>query len=172
MSYRSLIGMIVIVAAAPLLAGTTAGNPRAVKDQTEIGKPAPDFTQNDIHGNPVTLSSFKGQYVLVDFWASWCGPCRAENPAVVKAYRRFHSKGFTVLGVSLDDEKNSWEEAVKKDGLDWTQVSDLKGGYNSVALLYDVKMIPMNYLLDKEGKIIARGLRGRQLEKKLAEIVR
>ena len=139
--------------------------------RTDVGQPAPDFTQNDIHGKPVTLSSLKGQYVLVDFWASWCGPCRAENPVVVKAYRQYHAKGFAILSVSLDDRKDKWEEAVKKDRLDWTHVSDLKGGYNSVAELYGVKVIPTNYLLDKEGRIIAKGLRGEQLEKKLAELV-
>ena len=143
----------------------------AIAKKTDIGKPAPDFTQADIHGKPVDLSSFKGQYVLVDFWASWCGPCRAENPAVVKAYKEYHAKGFSILGVSLDEKKDRWEEAIKKDGLAWTQVSDLKGWQNSVAELYGVKGIPMNYLLDKDGKIIAKGLRGEELEKKLAELV-
>ena len=143
----------------------------AIAEKTDIGKPAPDFTQTDIHGKPVVLSSFKGQYVLVDFWASWCGPCRAENPAVVKAYKEYHAKGFSILGVSLDEKKDKWEEAIKKDGLGWMQVSDLKGWQNSVAELYGVKGIPMNYLLDKDGKIIAKGLRGEELEKKLAELV-
>ena len=137
----------------------------------DIGKPAPDFTQMDINGKPVTLSSFKGRYVLVDFWASWCGPCRAENPAVLKAYRAYHAKGFDILGVSLDEKKDKWLEAVKKDGLGWQQVSDLKGWENSVAQLYGVQGIPMNYLLDKDGKIIAKGLRGEDLEKTLAELV-
>jgi peroxiredoxin len=139
--------------------------------KTDIGKPAPDFTQADIHGKPVALSSFKGHYVLVDFWASWCGPCRAENPAVVKAYKKYHARGFSILGVSLDEKKDKWQEAIKKDGLDWMQVSDLKGWQNSVAELYGVKGIPMNYLLDQDGKIIAKGLRGEELEKKLAELV-
>jgi len=139
--------------------------------KTAVGKPAPDFTQTDTKGKPVALSSFKGKYVLVDFWASWCGPCRAENPAVVKAYRQYRSKGFSILGVSLDEKKDKWEEAIKKDGLNWIQVSDLKGWKNSVAQLYGINGIPMNYLLDKEGKIIAKGLRGEDLEKKLAELV-
>jgi peroxiredoxin len=139
--------------------------------KTAIGQPAPDFTQTDVKGNPVALSSFKGKYVLVDFWASWCGPCRLENPSVVKAYRQYHSKGFTVLGISLDDKKDKWLEAIRKDGLDWTQVSDLKGWQNSVALSYGIKGIPMNFLLDKDGKIVGKGLRDEDLDKKLAELV-
>jgi thiol-disulfide isomerase/thioredoxin len=139
---------------------------------TDIGKPAPAFVQNDVNGKPVSLASFKGQYVLVDFWASWCGPCRAENPNVVKVYKTYHAKGFAILGVSLDDSREKWLAAIKKDQLEWTHVSDLKGWQNSVADLYGVKGIPMNYLLDKDGKIIARGLRGEDLEKKLAELVK
>jgi thiol-disulfide isomerase/thioredoxin len=138
---------------------------------TGIGRPAPVFTQADTKGKPVSLSSLKGQYVLVDFWASWCGPCRAENPNVLKSYRAYHSKGFTVLGVSLDDEKSPWLGAIKKDGLPWTEVSDLKGWNNSAAVLYGVEGIPMNFLLDKNGVIIAKGLRGNDLEKKLAEFL-
>jgi len=138
---------------------------------TGVGRPAPVFTQADTKGRPVTLSSLKGQYVLVDFWASWCGPCRAENPNVLKSYRTYHSKGFTVLGVSLDDEKSPWLGAIKKDGLPWTEVSDLKGWKNSAAVLYGVEGIPMNFLLDKNGTIVAKGLRGDDLEKKLAKFL-
>ncbi len=139
---------------------------------TAIGKLAPAFTANAADGRAVTLSSFKGKYTLIDFWASWCGPCRAENPAVVKAYHKYHPKGFAILGVSLDETKTEWEEAIKKDGLDWTQVSDLKGWQSNPAALYGVKGIPMNFLLDKDGKIIAKGLRGKDLEDKLAETMK
>jgi len=139
---------------------------------TDIGQPAPAFVQNDPNGKPISLASFKGKYVLLDFWASWCGPCRAENPNVVAAYQKYSTKGFTILGVSLDNNKDKWLAAVKKDQLAWTQVSDLQGWQNKVADLYGVKGIPMNYLLDKEGKIIAKSLRGEDLEKKLEELTK
>lgn len=138
---------------------------------TAIGNPAPDFSSNDVNGKPVSLASFKGKYVLLDFWASWCGPCRQENPRVVKAYHKFHDKGFDIFGVSLDDTKADWVKAIKKDGLDWTQVSDLKGWQADAASLYGVKAIPMNYLIDKNGIIVAKGLRGEDLEKKLQDIL-
>ena len=138
---------------------------------TAIGKPAPEFSANDVNGKPIALSSFKGKYVLIDFWASWCGPCRQENPNVVKAYHRFHDKGFDIFGVSLDRDKVKWLEAINKDGLDWTQVSDLKGWESASVSLYGVQGIPMNYLLDKNGIIVAKGLRGDELENKLAEIL-
>lgn len=133
---------------------------------------APDFTLNDTDGHPVSLSSFKGSYVLVDFWASWCPPCRQENPDIVRTYHKYHSKGFSILSVSLDDEKDKWIEAIEKDGLDWPQVSDLKGWQSHVVDLYGLRGIPMNFLLDKEGRIIDKGLRAELLEKKLAEELR
>lgn len=139
--------------------------------QTAIGKNAPDFSSNDVNAKPVSLSSFKGKYVLLDFWASWCGPCRLENPNIVKAYHNFHNKGFDIFGVSLDDSKADWLQAMKKDGLNWTQVSDLKGWKSDAAALYGIKGIPMNYLIDKNGIIIAKGLRGNELENKLLEIL-
>jgi peroxiredoxin len=139
---------------------------------TSIGAVAPDFTQADADGKPVKLSSFRGKYVLLDFWASWCGPCRQENPNVVRAYNKYKSKNFTILGVSLDKPgaKDAWQAAVKSDGLVWTQVSDLKFWDNEAAGLYAVRAIPQNYLIDPQGKIIGKNLRGEELQKKLAEL--
>ncbi|WP_119078915.1 TlpA disulfide reductase family protein [Chitinophaga alhagiae] len=134
------------------------------------GQPAIDFSQNNPDGKPVTLASFRGKYVLVDFWASWCGPCRAENPNVVSAFNKYKDKGFTVLGVSFDENKEKWVEAIAKDELDWTQVSDLKGWANEVGKLYGIRAIPQNLLLDPQGKIVAKNLRGEALESKLAEL--
>lgn len=135
------------------------------------GQPAPDFTMNDTIGKPVSLSSFKGKLVLVDFWASWCGPCRAENPNVVAAFKKYNSKGFTVLGVSLDTDKTKWFDAIAKDGLTWHQVSDLIGWDNAAAKQYGVMSIPANFLIDQEGKIIASDLRGEALANKLKELL-
>ena len=140
--------------------------------KTAIGNSAPEFSQNDANGKAVSLSSLKGKYVLVDFWASWCGPCRAENPNVVKAFKKFHSKGFDILGVSIDEKKDKWLDAIKKDNLNWHQVSDLRGWKNTVAQLYGVEGIPMNFLIDKDGKIVGKGLRGEDLEKKLGEVLK
>jgi peroxiredoxin len=140
---------------------------------TGVGAIAPDFTQNDVNGNPVKLSSFRGKYVLIDFWASWCGPCRQESPNLVKAYNKYKDKNFTILGVSLDRStgKNDWLGAIKSDGLAWTQVSDLNFWSNQAAILYFINSIPANFLLDPYGKIIARDLRGADLENKLAELL-
>jgi len=139
--------------------------------KVQVGQPAPDFTMNDTIGNPVSLSSFKGKIVLVDFWASWCGPCRAENPNVVNAFKKYGSKGFTVLGVSLDEKREKWVAAIAKDGLAWTHVSDLAFWQNAAAKQYGVMSIPANFLLDKDGMIIGSGLRGEELEKKLEEVM-
>jgi len=140
---------------------------------TAIGAMAPDFVENDVDDHPVKLSDFKGKYVLLDFWASWCGPCRAENPNVVKAFNKYKDKGFTVLGVSLDQpgKKDAWLAAIKKDGLSWTQVSDLKFWNNAVAKLYGIMAIPQNFLIDPRGRIVGKNLRGEALEKKLEEVL-
>jgi peroxiredoxin len=127
---------------------------------TQIGHMSPQFELNDLNENRIALSSLKGNVTLIDFWASWCGPCRQENPNVVKAYNQFHAKGFDIIGVSLDTQKEQWQAAIAKDGMQWKQVSDLKGWNSEVAMMYGVQSIPMNFLLDKEGKIIAKDLRG------------
>ncbi|MDR1763819.1 MAG: AhpC/TSA family protein [Dysgonamonadaceae bacterium] len=143
---------------------------------TSVGAVAPNFTQNTPDGKPVSLSDFKGKYVLIDFWASWCGPCRGENPNVVKAYKQFKDKGFDILGVSLDNGERGglekWKQAIVDDGLVWTQVSDLKYWNNDVVKLYGIRSIPANFLLDPDGKIIAKNLRGEDLTNKLQEILK
>ncbi|SFN32776.1 Peroxiredoxin [Chitinophaga sp. YR627] len=139
--------------------------------RTAIGKMAPEIALPDTAGNVIKLSSLKGKYVLIDFWASWCGPCRAENPAVVEAYNKYKSHGFEVLGVSLDKgpSKSAWIKAIKDDGLTWLQVSDLQYWKSPTAEEYGIRAIPQNFLLDPEGKIIAKNLRGEELDKKLKE---
>jgi len=137
----------------------------------QIGQPAPDFTQADTAGNPLTLSSLRGNVLLVDFWASWCGPCRAENPNVVEAWRKYHEKGFDILGVSLDKSRDKWIEAIQADSLTWSHVSDLQYWNNEASNLYGVRSIPANVLLDQNGIIIARNLRGEDLLNKLEELL-
>jgi len=140
--------------------------------KTAVGAMAMNFTQNDTLDVPVSLASFKGKYVLIDFWASWCGPCRQENPNVVKAFQTYNAKGFTVLGVSLDQPgaKDKWIKAIHDDQLTWTQVSDLKYWDNQVAKQYGIQAIPQNFLVDPAGKIIAKNIRGEELSSKLATI--
>ncbi len=136
-----------------------------------IGTDAVDFTQNDTSGKAISLSSFKGKYVLVDFWASWCKPCRMENPNVVKNYNKYKDKNFTVIGVSLDQQKDSWVQAIKKDGLGWNHVSDLQYWNNAVAQLYRIQSIPGNFLVDPNGKIIAKDLHGEDLGMTLQKFI-
>lgn len=135
-----------------------------------IGKSAPDFTLNDTTETPISLSSFKGKYLLVDFWASWCGDCRRENPNVVKLYEDYKDKGLEILGVSFDKKKDAWIKGIKDDGLTWPQVSDLKGWGSGAGKLYGVSSIPHTVLLDKDGVIIAKNLMGEELRKKIAEL--
>lgn len=143
----------------------------AILKKSAIGEPMIDFTQPDVNGKPVKLSDLKGKYVLLDFWASWCGPCRAENPNVLKAYNAYKDKNFTVVGVSLDDSGEKWRKAIEEDGMPWLQLSDLKGFRNEVASQYGIQAIPSTFLLSPEGIIIAKDLRGEALNKKLGELL-
>ena len=139
---------------------------------TNVGQFAPEISLPSPEGKEIALSSLKGKLVLIDFWASWCGPCRKEMPNVVKIYSKFKNKGFEIYGVSLDQDKEKWMEAITKDGINWPQVSDLKYWDNVAARIYNVQGIPYTVLIDKDGKIIAKNLRGQELEKKIAEVLK
>lgn len=155
-----------------LLKQTLASQAAGAGQGAWVGKQAPDFTLPDVNGKPVALSSLKGKYVLVDFWASWCKPCRMENPNVVAAYNKFKNKNFTVFGVSLDENKEAWLSAIQKDQLVWQHVSDLKQWESMVIPLYKFDGIPYNVLIDPQGKVIAEALRGPDLETKLAAVLK
>lgn len=148
-------------------------NQQQYKDQATswVGKQAPVLALPDASGKIVSLASFKGKYLLVDFWASWCAPCRAENPNVVKAYSEFKGKNFAILGVSLDKEKDAWQQAIREDQLSWTHVSDLKYWQSDAVKTFGFEGIPYNVLIDPQGKVIAEGLRGDELESKLKEVL-
>ena len=154
------------------LAGKDMADKIAIAKKTGIGQMAMDFTQNDTLGRPVSLTSFRGKYVLVDFWASWCGPCRAENPNLVRAFNKYREKGFQVLSVSLDrpGAKDRWLKAIHDDKLEWYHVSDLQFWNNAVARQYGIEAIPQNLLIDPAGKIVGKNLQGEKLEQKLASI--
>jgi len=158
----------------PALRNTPEGKAYAAQlasiKATSIGATAPDFVQNDVNGNPVKLSSFRGKYVLVDFWASWCSPCRQEIPNLLSQYKMYKDKGFEILSVSLDNSRDKWLKALQQEGMTWPQVSDLNGNNNSVARLYGVSAIPATFLVDRDGKLISTNLRGEDLNHKLAEL--
>jgi peroxiredoxin len=137
-----------------------------------IGQPIIQFTQNDVNGKPVSLASLKGKYVLIDFWASWCGPCRAEYPYLHKAYDQFKGKNFEIIGVSLDDKKALWVNSIKDNKFDWLEVCDLKGHQNDVVVAYGINAIPQSFLVDPNGIIIAKNLRGDDLVEKLKEVIK
>ncbi len=163
-------GLDTSIAALPIIKGLKER--LDVMKSVSVGQKAPDFTMNDPEGNPVSLSSLIGpKLLLIDFWAAWCNPCRQENPNVVKVYKEFHKKGFNVLGVSLDRKKEDWVKAIADDNLTWTQVSDLSYWSNAAAKLYAVNSIPANFLLNDEGIIIGKNLRGDALYNKVKEIL-
>lgn len=141
-------------------------------EKVQVGSIAPDFTLPDVDGNPVSLSSFRGKYLLVDFWAAWCPDCRKENPNIVSAWEKYKDKNFAVLGVSLDRIREQWLAAIEKDKLSWTQVSDLKFWDSEAAVLYCIRWIPMSFLINPEGKIVAIGLEGEELHNKLEELLK
>ncbi len=148
-------------------------NPAANQPLFSNGSTLPDIELNDLNDKPIKLSSLRGKYVLVDFWASWCGPCRAENPNLVRAYNEFKDKGFTVYSVSLDDDRDKWLKAIKKDSLSWpNHVTDLMAWRSPVAIQFGINSIPASYLLDKDGKVIAADLRGSELENILKQALK
>lgn len=152
--------------------GKALGKKIEVLAKTATGKQAPDIVGKDPQGNEISLINVKGKVTLIDFWASWCGPCRKENPNVVKIYAKYHDKGFNIFGVSLDEDARAWQMAIEKDGLTWNHVSDLKGWQSSYAKDYGVQAIPQTILIDAEGKIIARNVFGDELDARLSELLK
>ncbi|MGC4099742.1 TlpA family protein disulfide reductase [Ferruginibacter sp.] len=143
----------------------------AVNAQVKVGEPVPEISLPNVNDSTVNLSSFKGKVVLIDFWASWCGPCRASNPSVVKLYNKYKDKGFEVFGVSIDNKKNDWLKAIKHDKIKYTQVNDKGGWYGKVPERYGINMIPTSILLDKEGKVVAIDAEGKQLDKLVGSLL-
>ena len=141
-------------------------------ENVQIGKVAPEFSLPDTAGVSVSLSDFRGKYVLLDFWASWCPPCRRENPNVVKAFNEYKDKNFTIVGISLDKDKSKWMKAIADDNLAWTHLSDLKYWDSEIPALYGVRGIPANVLLDPDGAIVAKNITGEDLHKKLKEVIK
>jgi thiol-disulfide isomerase/thioredoxin len=157
-------------AALQTIAGKQLAERLGILKRSALGETVMNFTQINTAGNPVQFYDFKGKYVLIEFWASWCHPCRAENPNLLKAYQSYKGKDFTIIGISLDDDGTKWKKAIKEDNMPWTQLSDLKGWQNELSTYYGILSIPSSLLVDPKGKIIARNLRGETLNKKLAEI--
>lgn len=137
-----------------------------------VGKQAPLFIQNNVSGQPISLANYQGKYVLINFWAAWCGPCRAENPNLIAVYNQLKGKNLIILGVSLDMDKTDWLKAIKHDRLPWEQVSDLKGWQNQAALMYAVSAVPQNFLIDPQDKIIAHNLQGKYLKTDLEKWIK
>jgi peroxiredoxin len=152
------------------IAGKRLEKQVVIYKNTSIGSMAPVFDQQDVNGKNISLADLRGKYVLLDFWASWCVPCRQENPNVLKAYNKYHEKGLTILAVSLDEKAENWKKAIEEDHMPWLHVSDLKGTENAAALQYGVFSIPSNFLIDPQGKIVAKDLRGASLEEKLEQL--
>jgi peroxiredoxin len=153
-----------------LIVGFFAGV--AAMAQPAIGSATPDISLKDLDGNTVSLSSLRGKVVLLDFWASWCGPCRKENKHLINTYAKFKAKGFEIYSVSLDDDKRAWQQAIKQDRITWLQVNDGGGWDAAIANQWNIQQIPTTYLIDKDGKIIARDVQGKQLESKIKELLK
>ena len=151
--------------------GKIVGDYVEKQERVAVGAIAPDFTLESPAGEKISLHGIKGKVKLVDFWASWCGPCRRENPNVLRIYKRFHDKGLEIIGVSLDDNKEKWEKAIQEDGLIWLHVSDLKGWKSMAAELYQVNSVPSTFLLDGDNRIVAKNLRGEKLEKAIEKLL-